>query len=483
MSKRWDSLFELARDRSFHYSVCGIFFLFYNINELNGEMEFDETLIPFVVLLTLPVSLKLLLTSITNKSIPSAIFTTTVMLTTLFYAHLFFLFTSSSAFIKNFLKEGYFILLIVFFIAGIALFLFTTKRGLKTLNLYLNVLLLVYLAMEVVILTVTVGRVSEGRALMEYLDKSRVSGQGRPDVYFIVTDAYANADNLKKYWNYNNNKFINALKEKGFYYIPHSRSNYNNTGSSMASMLNNEFLTEDLNLNSTNRYIETQKKIISKIKNSRVFQEFYLKGYDIYNLSIFDILNTKPFYFDRFLYPNFNNYLLSKTLPMRIIYRYTYMDHLSVLNELERISKEKQDRPKIVYCHLLLPHHPYIYDSTGALRPSTNPSFSRSEPYLDQLKYTNKLLEKSIDTILRYNPKSFIILTSDHGYRLLKNEPDKTKESFENFVCLYFPDGDYSELYPTMTSINIFNPIFDKLHFERLRRETDTVNFFVNKAF
>ena len=457
--------------------LCGVFFLVYNINEISGEVGLNEILIPLVVLLIIPILIKAVVALFAKSSIPSAIFTTILLSILLFYAHLFY-FIISNQFLKTYLKEGYFIIILILIILLIGYFLVKTTRPLKTFNFYLNILFLTYLTFEVVHF-VNHSNVDDMKGIMKQLDSVRKKDfKGKPDVYFIVADAYANAESLKKYWNYNNSMFINYLKEKGFFYVGYSKSNYNNTASSIASILNMEFLPKQLDVNSTMRRIEIQNQLIKKIKKSIVFQEFYRQGYDIYNLSIFNILNVKPYYFDRFLYPSFYNYILAKTLPMKIFYRYADMDRLSVLNELERISDIKNIRPKIIYCHLLLPHHPYVYDSTGVRTLSANPSFKQDMQYLEQLIYTNKLLKRSVDVIQMNDPNAIIILMSDHGYRQLAKEPDRTMESFDNFTSIYFPDRDYKELYNTMSAINIFNATINKVEGAQLKFKRDTSDFF-----
>ena len=478
MKKTVQHSLSWLRNNSVHYTICGLFFLVYNVNELAGDVEFTEMAWPFLALLLGPVLLKFFLTALTGRSINSAIFTTLFCLIIIFYAHLFYFFISSH-FVKSFLKEGYFI---IFLIGGLALAAFRLFRAAEpqhTFNLYLNLLLLSYLFVEMIRFTGNAGHVDEIRGIMAKLDSVRKpASRTKPNVYFIVTDAYANSENLKKYWNYDNGKFIAHLKQRGFYHVMHSRSNYNNTGSSIASILNAEFLPRSLDVNSTVSRIAVQNGLIRMIRASKVFQRFYAEGYDICNLSIFNILNTRPFYFDRFLYPSFYNHLLSKTLPIRIFIRYADMDRLAALGEMERISKVKDVRPRLIYCHLLLPHHPYVYDSTGAHSIPTNPSFRQSLPYLEQLIYTNKLLTRSIDGILNNDPHAVIVLTSDHGYRQLDKEEDSMKESFENFTCFHFPGRDTVGLYDTMSAINIFNIVFSKIEGEPLKLQKDTLNYF-----
>jgi hypothetical protein len=474
----YDKLLNILRTRPLHHVLCAVFFVTYGINELKGRVELKEVIIALIVALAITIGTCLLIKLLGGRHIHSAIFTTLTFLVVLFYAHLFF-FLISSSLVKSFLKEGYFIIITGVAIISLAIFLWRTPRDLRNLNLYLNILLIAYLAFEIKDTFKYAGNL--GRVTISVdppAVKEKQHFTSTPDIYFIIADAYANQANLKRYWNYDNQQFIEFLKQKGFYYVEHSRSNYDNTLSSIASTINGEYLPKRLDVNISENALGVQNHLLDKIQDSKVFRKLYNEGYTIHNLSLFTILNVNRFYLDRFFNRNFYNHLLSKTLPMRIYVRYTYMDHHGLLNELTELSQRKESKPKAVYCHLLLPHFPYIYDSTGQFKRPLNPRFKNPALYLNQLIYTNKLLMKSVSEIQQASPGAIIVLASDHGYRQLENEAERKKESTENFISIYFPDQDYSSLYDSMSSINIFSAIFAKLEQRKYEPEEDKINYF-----
>ncbi|MCH7831677.1 MAG: hypothetical protein IIC55_02285, partial [Proteobacteria bacterium] len=59
-----------------------------------------------------------------------------------------------------------------------------------------------------------------------------------PNVYFIIFDAYGRRDMLRKYLNYDNGAFLNALEKRGFVVLEKSRTNYPATFLSIAATLN-----------------------------------------------------------------------------------------------------------------------------------------------------------------------------------------------------------------------------------------------------
>ncbi len=62
----------------------------------------------------------------------------------------------------------------------------------------------------------------------------------RPDVYYIILDAYGRSDVLKDKVGYDNAGFIYFLKNKGFYVANCSLSNHNHTQLSVATSLEYE---------------------------------------------------------------------------------------------------------------------------------------------------------------------------------------------------------------------------------------------------
>ena len=67
-------------------------------------------------------------------------------------------------------------------------------------------------------------------------------------------------------------------------------------------------------------------------------------------------------------------------------------------------------------------------------------------------------MTRLINEIKKVDKDAIIIMHSDHG--LLENEILNGR--LANLFAIYFPDKDYSSLYPTITPINIFRVVLDK---------------------
>ena len=72
----------------------------------------------------------------------------------------------------------------------------------------------------------------------------RVEGTGGPNVYLIMLDGYPRADTLRNEFGYDNSAFLGGLADRGFDVSTDSRSNYNKTWLTYASMLNGAYISD-----------------------------------------------------------------------------------------------------------------------------------------------------------------------------------------------------------------------------------------------
>ena len=63
-----------------------------------------------------------------------------------------------------------------------------------------------------------------------------------PDVYYIILDGYPRNDVLKKHLNFDNSEFINFLKQREFYVVENSHSNYSLSSTSIPATMNMNYI-------------------------------------------------------------------------------------------------------------------------------------------------------------------------------------------------------------------------------------------------
>ena len=125
-----------------------------------------------------------------------------------------------------------------------------------------------------------------------------------------------------------------------------------------------------------------------------------------------------------------------------------------------------------VFAHVICPHPPYIFDRNGKYTPPT--TFKQGagvwlpkSKFIDQLVYTNKWIEKIINTIVSTSSTPpIIILQGDHGPsttpRVKKLSKLNLREKMNILNAYYLPGTNYKKhLYPTISPVNSFRLVFN----------------------
>ena len=291
-----------------------------------------------------------------------------------------------------------------------------------------------------------------------------------PDIYYIILDAYTSSGSLKDYWNYDNDSLTNFLMKKGFFIAKNSRSNYNQTIHSLASSLNMSYLK---NINHSPVTNAQEKNLFNLAKESSVTRIFIKNNYKIFNYSFFDLPENPRYYKDLFFL--IKEDLYEGTLYQRFMEKFHWREdpnsgmfvikktNLDIFEKLQKIN-ENSEKPRFIYAHIIMPHNPYFFDQNGNMqnKDSVFNWWSKSG-YLNQLRYLNKLVEKTIDSIFENNSGELpvIVIQGDHGFRYLPGK-NALSESSTIFNAYFFPDKDYSQIYPSISPVNTFRIVFNK---------------------
>ena len=305
----------------------------------------------------------------------------------------------------------------------------------------------------------------------------------RPDIYYIILDAYARADILEELFNYDNTSFLQFLFEKGFYIATDSSTNYIQSALTLSSSLNMVYLdsvAESLGVQSENREPLAeliQHSLVREILESRGYKTIAIvSGYNPTEIKDADFYFTSS----KSDGNQFNDILLMTTpaliLKDDILYnarRDRLMFGIESLKSIPTI-----EGPKFVFAHLITPHPPFVFGSSGEeIRPvwifnreDGNYYQGTSEQYVtgyrNQLEYTNHLIKDVITEILNNSDDTpIIILQADHGPGNLLNwelveRNDCLKERTSILNAILIP-GHESQLYPTITPVNTFRLVLD----------------------
>lgn len=396
----------------------------------------------------------------------------------------------------NFFFSGYIFLIPVLIVVVVASFIAIRKRThFNNAYLFLNSLFILFIIADGVAL---IAKRNTGRLRSNSLAASYTTCQGcdRPDIYYIVSDAYTSSKVLKEEFNYENP--IDSFLIQRKFFIPQSaKSNYNLTPFSIASTLNLDYLH---NLDARKDfYLKEYLPGIMDVYNSELVPILKKEGYEVYNHSIFDFESapSNVTAFDlwemNLLYVRHNFF---KKVDMDIGWRFRALFGLPVENYANRnYAKERDEHvfntlqqlgstiaheakaPRFVYAHILIPHSPYTFDSTGNKHPT---QISRSDDqdmpkYKSQLVYTNKVLMPLIERILANKRTSIIVLQGDHGYKFKSAE--KRLLEFSVLNAVYYPDSDYSTLNDSISNVNTFRFVLNKFFRKNYPILNDTTYF------
>jgi hypothetical protein len=413
-------------------------------------------------------------------------------LAAVFLLAFYFFFGALHDFLKAHLRpvSRYVILVPVFLLTAVAwgLFLQRTNRSFHRWFFYLNSLFLLYIAIDGAEVLLPTGRHNHnsGRAAAsgDTITYTRYTDTAKPDIYFLLFDAYTSSLALKEQYHYDNGDFDRFLLQKGFHIQQASRSNYKYTILSMPSIFNMCYLDKLKDVRGGP--VEEYYYLSDLIRDNELMGFLHSLGYDIVNCSIFD-LHGNPSPVEESLLPIKTRLITDQTFYSRFyrdigwnFYQFT-INPLSekeidlslnndnkLIDRLKTVSGIRSGRPRFIYGHFNIPHPPYYYDKNGNRKkvkaPYTPADEDRLPDYLDYLSYTNSRAEETIDTLLKNTGgKAVIILMGDHGLRYHDRLGYNPLFFVQNQNAVYFPDKDYHLFYDSISGVNQFRVVLNSL--------------------
>ena len=397
---------------------------------------------------------------------------------------------------------GFFKLLLVYFILYILLtiLILRLKRISSSIFLFGNIVgaaLLVINLYPVMLHDIQLSKAA-AQAAKSPAVTAAVQANTKPDVYYIVLDAYARADIMKEVTGYDNTPFIDALKARGFYVPDCAFSNYDETTRTITSVLNMNYLDSlNINIDTIDQTLQSGDNLIINNKIRTIFHQLGYqfvtgRGYDstldINNSDVYlnySLQNGKNDNLDkqRFSSLYFNTTILRiiselyKNNPEKMSWlpywlavnresnatlaeaSFWYDQNNYMLDSLAKIPSMPGNY--FVYAHINSPHGPYVFRADGSFRYPLDTTDEKAL-YSDTIKYLNKRILDIIDTLQNQSKiKPIIILQADHSIHVLTTGLNKHK-----ILSAYYLPGNISTLpYPTITPVNDFRLIL-KDYFE-----------------
>lgn len=239
-----------------------------------------------------------------------------------------------------------------------------------------------------------------------------------PNIYLFLFDEYSGPEALERYTGYDNRRFYDDLSKLGFNISPNSTNYTISTSVEIPNLLNLSILT-----------LEVSEKVKDEsMQNPVLFSTLRAIGYD------FNLINDQAFiatpleYFKYHFTPQGilqrDENLVTLLIDMSVYYplrRESSLGRIVEVREMFDYAAESsllQEENLFTFGYFMFPHLQWVVDENGYETPANDRhDWSKSDVYLGQLKYANKLILEMVEKILSNDPNSCIILMSDHAYR------------------------------------------------------------------
>lgn len=321
----------------------------------------------------------------------------------------------------------------------------------------------------------------------------------KPNVYYILLDAYGRQDILREIMDYDNEPFLKNLEELGFVVSRKARSNYHFTVASLSATMNMSYHRYNVE-----NIVPYKQMRFSLWGDNLVRKLFKANGYIIVNIPShwheMSCLGYEDFCINNKSYEIYESFLSITPLNVLISFLHfvkyanyfvKYVDFESVVNAFY-LSPAK---PKFIFAHFAQIHDT-VFNEHGKFNNKKNPIFTggpdniKDRSYIYSIKAINLQLIKFIQDLKKKDSNAIIILQADHGVPFgetlisygheycLKNQRNVclTNKQFFNyrfgiFSAIYFPKYDHDhghDLYFKMkeyfsgefTLVNTFRYIF-----------------------
>jgi hypothetical protein len=394
----------------------------------------------------------------------------------------------------NHLVSSYKFLLPAIFGLITLLIIFLNKSSIKHTGLisFTKYLVVLLLGLDILLLSISVftKKYRENNLVNNTVTlNSSPCNKPKPDIYFIVLDEYPSSASLREDLQFDNHSLDSLLKATGFFISEKSNSNYNVTPFSLASTFNLNYLRPGLDKELISSKVFMQG--VHSFSDNQVVDYLHSQNYQIKNYGCFDLKAKKtavPSYFEDRYQLQIDNQTMYARFMRDVSWQFTMKNvftgkftlpasykkskqlhlHRNAYNWqqlLSELSNEKNKANKFVYVHLMLPHEPFYLNEDGSFTSDsaviTNSQNFR-DAFINQVKYTNKLISQLVETIKRSgnSNEKVIILEGDHGYRFYEKK-DRLKE-FRNLNAYYFSDRDYRSLSDSISPVNTFRVVLNK---------------------
>lgn len=311
--------------------------------------------------------------------------------------------------------------------------------------------------------------------------------QDAPDIYWLIFDSYGRGDVLLDLYDYDNQSFLTALRERGFYTAEKGHANYMTSPLSISATMGMDHIA-GLSGDELERVISGRHSLRWDFDSTILANTAVDLGYDIHTFnarSPFGFVGFTPFS-SRFADTTVLQAL--QATPVRDLFSRQWPSQFHSVNE-KMIAISSDPNPTFAFNYNLPPHDPFLFNADGTVRQDIVHLYqmgvgpdaaARMRPlYIEQLKFVNSVIQNTVDEILSNSHGTpIIVIQSDHGplsetithQTATENRDDvygrppiekQLRERVPILNAILVPESCRSALYPTLSPINTFRLIFD----------------------
>jgi hypothetical protein len=285
------------------------------------------------------------------------------------------------------------------------------------------------------------------------------AGDGAPDIYLVLLDAYPRSDTLRA-MGYDNSWFEQALAARGFHVAEDAHTNYSWTYLVLPTMFHMAHLPDIPHLRDPPATRAHHRRAIrDSLTETPATSRLRDAGYCLLSAGLpASSLTLRAV--DEYIAPGegvagFEHQILERSTLRPWTYDLVRSSYRSrVLTSLRAIGQVAgDDRRTFLFSHVLNPHVPFVFDRNGDL-PSfrcgtaCNAFHIRADQsgmtddefyaaYADQVDFINRTLLAEVDQVLKASPDAVVVLFSDHGTRA--NGSEVTAEWYATFFAARTP--------------------------------------------
>ena len=260
------------------------------------------------------------------------------------------------------------------------------------------------------------------------------NSENNPNIYFIIPDRFPSIAAMQE-TGIDTTEFTTQLRADGFYINPNQISHdlFTPNTKDATTTRTMRYLAAVLNMGETVTLTTPYKTVLQMIKDPSIIPIAHLLGYEYINIgSWFTETAVSPnadynyiyeggsladkIYRDEFSVAVWDRSLLHGFSLRRLLGASTIND-LEMRRELYQTqtiqSVARQDGPRLVFMHLIMPHPPYVWDADG--NPQTDTTLSEPELYRQQIIYAQQFLIEMERGIVANDPTAIILFQSDEG--------------------------------------------------------------------